>query len=56
MNMPVLDQINITINLDQLRKRLHMEKDRHLDEIRPLIEVAEKLIDPRALYDVRYID
>ena len=54
--MPVLDQINITINPDQRRKRLHMAKGRTLDEILPLIEVAEKLISPRALCDVRYID
>ena len=54
--MPILDNINVTISPDQLRKRLHIEKEQGLDEIRSLVEVALKLINPRALYDVRYID
>jgi len=54
--MPVLDDISITISPDELRQRLHMEPDRSLDEVQPLVDVAVKLIKPRALYDVRYID
>lgn len=54
--MPILDNINVTISPDQLRKRLHIEKEQGLDEIQSLVEVALKLINPRALYDVRYID
>ncbi len=54
--MPILDNINATISPDVLCKRLHMEKDRSLDEIQPLIDIAVKLIKPRVLYDVCYID
>ena len=54
--MPIIDHITVSISLDQLRKRLHMEKDRDLSEIQPLIDVAMTLIEPRALYDVCYIE
>jgi len=54
--MPILDKINVSISLDELRKRLHMEKDCDIGEIQPLIDVAVQLIEPRALYDVRYIE
>lgn len=54
--MPIIDKINVSICLDELRKRLHMEKDCDIGEIQPLIDVAVQLIEPRALYDVRYIE
>ena len=54
--MPILNPINVSINLDEIRKRLHMPEDREMGEVQPLIAVAEKSIEPRALYDVRYID
>ena len=54
--MPILDKITISISLDELRKRLHMERDRDLGELQPLIDVARTLIEPRALYDVRFIE
>jgi len=54
--MPILDKFNVSISLDELRKRLHMEKDCDMSEIQPLIDVAVQLIEPRALYDVRYIE
>lgn len=54
--MPILDKIKVSISLDELRKKLHMEKDCDLSEIQPLIDIAVELIEPRALYDVHYID
>ena len=54
--MPILDKINVSIGLDELRKRLHMGKDSDMSEIQALIEVAVPLIKPRALYDVHYIE
>ena len=54
--MPILENISASISRDELRKRLHMEKDRDMGEIQPLIDVAVQLIEPRALYDVCYIE
>ena len=54
--MPILDNITVAISQDQLRQRLHMENERSLDEILPLVDDAVRLIRPRALYEVCYID
>jgi hypothetical protein len=54
--MPIIDHITVSISLDELRNRLHMEKDSDVSEIQPLIDIAMTLIEPRALYDVRYIE
>lgn len=54
--MPILDNIKIDISLKEVGRRLHMDSGGDLSEIQPLFDVAMRLIDPRALYDVRYIE
>jgi len=54
--MPILDNLNIDISLKEVCRRLHMRPDGDLSEIEPLVDVALTLIEPRALYKVRYID
>jgi hypothetical protein len=54
--MPILDNMKVNISLDTIRKRLHMKPDSDVSEIQPLLDVAMTLIEPRALYDVRYIE
>ena len=54
--MPILDNINIDISLNEVCRRLHMGPDSDVSEIQPLVEVANALIEAQALYDVRYIE
>ena len=54
--MPILDNIEIDISIKEVCRRLHMSPDSGGDEIQPLIDMASTLIEPRALYDVRYIE
>jgi len=54
--MPILKNMRISISLDAVRKRLHMKKDNDVSEIQPLVDVAMALIEPRALYEVCYIE
>jgi hypothetical protein len=54
--MPILDKMKIDISLNEVCKRLHMKPDSDLSEILPLVDAAMTLIEPRALYDVRYIE
>jgi len=54
--MPILDNLDIDISLNEICKRLHMAPDSDVSEIKPLVDVAMTLIKPRALYDVRYIE
>ncbi len=54
--MPILDNMKVNISLDTIQKRLHMKPDSDVSEIQPLVDVAMTLIEPRALYEVRYIE
>jgi len=54
--MPILDNMNIDIGLKEICRRLHMAPDSDVSELQPLVEAAMTLIEPRALYDVRYIE
>jgi hypothetical protein len=54
--MPILDNMNIDISLKEVCRRLHMKPDGDLSDIQPLVDVAQRLIEPRALYKVRYIE
>jgi hypothetical protein len=48
--------MNIDISLNEVCRRLHMKPDGDVSEIQLLIDVAMLLIEPRAIYDVRYIE
>ena len=54
--MPILGNIEIEISLNEVCRRLHMSPDSSMGEIQPLIDLAASLIEPRAIYDVRYIE
>jgi len=54
--MPILDNIDIDISLNEVCRRLHMGPDSNVSEIQPLVEVAIALIEAKALYDVHYIE
>ena len=54
--MPILDDIDIDISLNEVCRRLHIDPDSGGDEIQPLIDRVSTLIEPRALYEVRYIE
>lgn len=54
--MPIIDNLNIDISLNEVCRRLHMGPDSDVSEIQPLVEVANALIEAKALYDVRYIE
>ena len=54
--MPIVDLNNVNISLYEVCRRLHMDPDSGKGEIQPLIDMATTLIEPRALYDVRFIE
>ena len=54
--MEILDNISVSISLEKVMKRLHMERHSETDEIRHLIDTAQQLIEPKAMYDVCYIE
>jgi Vitamin B12 dependent methionine synthase, activation domain len=56
LSMEILKNIRISLNLDQVRRRLHMKPDSDLGQLRSLVDTVEHLIEPRAIYNVCYID
>ena len=54
--MPILDNIDISISLKEVYRRLHMTPESAGNEIQPLVDMASTLIEAKALYDVRYIE
>ena len=54
--MPILDNLKVDISLNDVCRRLHMGPDSDVSEIQPLIEVAMALIEPKAIFEVCYIE
>ena len=54
--MPILDNIQIKLDFNAVRRRLHLKRDSELDNLRALVDDARQMIQPRVLYEVKYID
>jgi len=54
--MPILDNIQIKINFDLVRKRLHLKRDSDLKSVQDIVHMAQPLVEPRVLYKVSYIE
>ena len=54
--MAILDRITVNLNLDKVRKKLHMKPDSNLNQVRSLVDMVQQLIEPKVIYNVSYID
>ena len=54
--MEILKNISVQLSLDEIRTRLHMKEERDISSVKRLVVIAEKIIEPKALYNVCYID
>ncbi len=54
--MAILENIRVSLNLDKVRRRLHMKPDSDLSTVRNLVDTVQKLIEPKAVYTVCYIE
>jgi len=54
--MPILDNIQIKINVDLVRKRLHLKRDSDFKTVQDLVRIAQPLVEPKILYKVSYIE
>jgi len=54
--MEILENISVSLSLDKVRRRLHMKPGRDLSEVRNLVDTVKQLIEPRAIYNVSYIE
>jgi len=54
--MEILKNISVSLNLDIVRKRLHMKPDSDLSQVRNLVDTVQQHIEPKAIYNVCYIE
>ena len=54
--MPILDNVQIRLDVDAVRKRLHLKRDSDLKAVKNLVATAQPLIEPKVLYKVCYIE
>ncbi len=54
--MAILDRVTVNLNLDKVRKKLHMKPDSDFNQVRSLVDTVQQLIEPKAIYNVSYID
>ena len=54
--MAILENINVSLSLDKVRRRLHMKPDCDMSQVRALVDTVQQLIEPRALYKICYIE
>ena len=54
--MEILDNISVNLSLDEIRRRLHMKRDSDFSAVKDLIDIAQELIQPKALYNICYIE
>ena len=54
--MPTLDDIRVSLDLNMVQKKLHMNPANDLDMVRHLVNTVSQLIEPKAFYKVCYIE
>jgi len=54
--MPILDNIQIKINLNLVRKRLHLKRESDLRTVQDIVHNAQPLVEPKVLYKVSYVE
>jgi hypothetical protein len=53
--MEIIDDIPVRLPLGEIRRQLHLDKDKRWEEVQTLIEAAKPHIAPKATYKVSYI-
>ena len=54
--MPVLKNIQIKLDFEAVRRRLHLKPDSDLAGLHKLVDAAHDMIEPAVLYEVKYVE
>ena len=54
--MPTLENIQIKLDFEAVCKRLHLKRDKDFKNLQALVDAAHHMIEPRVLYEVKYIE
>lgn len=53
--MPILDSIQIQLDFELVRKRLHLKREADLKAVADLVQIAQPLIEPKVIYKLCFI-
>ena len=54
--MPILDDIQIKLNFEAIGRKLHLNIDSELQNLRALVDETHQMIHPMVMYEIKYID
>lgn len=54
--MEILENFNLNLDVEEIKKRVHVENADEMDEIQSLVDAAQPLIKAKAAYKVWYIE
>lgn len=54
--MPILDSIQIQLDFEPVRKRLHLKREADLKAVADLVQIAQPLIEPKVIYKLCFIE
>lgn len=54
--MELLDDISVQLDPEEVLKRLHLDKEKYVEDVQELIEIAHSIINPKVIYEVSYVD
>jgi hypothetical protein len=54
--MEILETIPVELNMEQIKRRLHISRDQDLKLAKELVEFSHGLFDAKAIYKIGYID
>ena len=54
--MEILEHIPVSLDLDEVKRKLHMKKTGQEGEVQRLVEIAQPMIRAKAVYNVCYIE
>jgi hypothetical protein len=54
--MPIIENIQIKLDFEAVRRRLHLKRDSELKNLHGLVDAAHHMIEPGVLYEVKYVE
>lgn len=54
--MELLDDVSVQLDPEEVLRRLHLGKEKYLEDVQEVIEIAHSIIYPKVIYEVSYVD
>lgn len=55
-HMEILENIRIRIDVQEVRRRLHLKREEEFKKVQQLVDTAQSFLQPKAMYNLCYIE